>query len=255
MIFDVSTDRGIRSGNQSSPRSCTGSSSRASGTPRISTSPSSRSRSRTKGRLDDFEASTSELFEQGLGRREGQGRLRRCSEASRVMHELDPATYPTADSWVKAVKDTADITAGKLAERATELMKRRRPGQDLAVRRRRGRPVRRPRRPEDARPPGRRAEPRPRRAAASTGSSSPRRRSSASSSAASTTSGSSSRGSWTASRSQVHLEPSDISEVTSKRVLVEERRRPEAALGKLSTSTAAGSPTTRASPRTSSCRS
>jgi hypothetical protein len=36
-----------------------------------------------------------------------------------------------ADSWVKAVKNKADISPGKLAERANELMKRRRPGQVL----------------------------------------------------------------------------------------------------------------------------
>jgi hypothetical protein len=36
-----------------------------------------------------------------------------------------------ADSWVKAVKNKADISPGKLAERASELMKRRRPGQTL----------------------------------------------------------------------------------------------------------------------------
>jgi hypothetical protein len=36
-----------------------------------------------------------------------------------------------ADSWVKAVKNKADISPGKLAERANELMKRRRPGQAL----------------------------------------------------------------------------------------------------------------------------
>jgi hypothetical protein len=36
-----------------------------------------------------------------------------------------------ADSWVKAVKNKADISPGKLAERANDLMKRRRPGQAL----------------------------------------------------------------------------------------------------------------------------
>ena len=50
------------------------------------------------------------------------------SEASRVLHSLDPDTYPVADSWVRAVKNKADITPGKLAERAGELMKRRKPG-------------------------------------------------------------------------------------------------------------------------------
>ena len=36
-----------------------------------------------------------------------------------------------ADSWVKAVKNKADISPGKLAERANELMKRRAPGKAL----------------------------------------------------------------------------------------------------------------------------
>lgn len=53
------------------------------------------------------------------------------SEASRVRHSLDPETYPMADSWVKAVKNKADITPAKLAERAGELMKRRKPGLSL----------------------------------------------------------------------------------------------------------------------------
>jgi hypothetical protein len=50
------------------------------------------------------------------------------SEASRVLHSLHTATYPMADSWVKAVKNKADISPGKLAERANDLTKRRRPG-------------------------------------------------------------------------------------------------------------------------------
>ena len=44
---------------------------------------------------------------------------------------LEPDTYPMADSWVKAVKNKADISASKLAERANELMKRRKPGHSL----------------------------------------------------------------------------------------------------------------------------
>ena len=36
-----------------------------------------------------------------------------------MLHSLDPETYPVADSWVKAVKNKADISPGKLAERAT----------------------------------------------------------------------------------------------------------------------------------------
>ena len=47
------------------------------------------------------------------------------------MHELDPATYPTADSWREAAMKRADITPGDLAKRGMELMKRRCPGKTL----------------------------------------------------------------------------------------------------------------------------
>ena len=54
---------------------------------------------------------------------------------------------------------------------------------------------------------------------------------------------------------QVHLEPSDISEVTSKRVLSKNAEAEKATARAASPSTAAGSPTTPASRPTSSCRS
>ena len=38
-------------------------------------------------------------------------------QASRVMHELDPETFVTADSWRDSAKGRADITPGLLAER------------------------------------------------------------------------------------------------------------------------------------------
>src|SRR5690606_30903180 len=53
------------------------------------------------------------------------------NEASRVLHDLEPATFPAADSWAKATRQRADITPGLLAERCLELMKRRRPGHAL----------------------------------------------------------------------------------------------------------------------------
>ena len=52
-------------------------------------------------------------------------------QASRVMHELDPQTFVTADSWRDSVKNRADITPGLLAERCKELMNRRKPGESL----------------------------------------------------------------------------------------------------------------------------
>jgi hypothetical protein len=69
-------------------------------------------------------------LQEGVVQREGQGRLRALRGEPRAP-QLDPDTYPMADSWVKAVKNKADITPGKLAERAGELMKRRKPGLSL----------------------------------------------------------------------------------------------------------------------------
>ena len=84
-----------------------------------------------KGQLERFEEEYRRLFGKEWNDGEGQGRLRAESRRAECMHSLDPATYPVADSWVKAVKNKADISPGKLAERANELMKRRRPGQAL----------------------------------------------------------------------------------------------------------------------------
>ncbi|MDC0935231.1 BREX system P-loop protein BrxC [Pirellulales bacterium] len=47
------------------------------------------------------------------------------NEASRVMHELDSETYSSADSWVKGARERADISPNHLAERCKELTARR----------------------------------------------------------------------------------------------------------------------------------
>ena len=53
------------------------------------------------------------------------------AEASRVMHEIDPATYPEVGSWSASAKGRADVSAGLLAQRAITLLERRRPGHAL----------------------------------------------------------------------------------------------------------------------------
>lgn len=56
----------------------------------------------------------------------------KISRASAILHDLDKGTYPTADSWAKSLgSKTADITVGKMVERAFELTARRRPGKAL----------------------------------------------------------------------------------------------------------------------------
>ncbi|MBY0113214.1 MAG: BREX system P-loop protein BrxC [Phycisphaerales bacterium] len=53
------------------------------------------------------------------------------SEASRVMQELEPKTYPSADSWSKAARDRFDISPNDLADRCIRLTKRRRGDKQL----------------------------------------------------------------------------------------------------------------------------
>jgi hypothetical protein len=83
-----------------------------------------------KGQLARFEEEYKRLFKKDWSAEKGKIAFA-LSEASRVLHSLHPETYPMADSWVKAVKNKADITPGKLAERAGELMKRRKAGRSL----------------------------------------------------------------------------------------------------------------------------
>lgn len=83
-----------------------------------------------KGELPRFEAEYKRLFGKDWNAEKGKVAFA-LSEASHVLNSLNPATYPMADSWVKAVKNKADISPGKLAERANELMRRRRPGKSL----------------------------------------------------------------------------------------------------------------------------
>ena len=83
-----------------------------------------------QGKLEGFEEEYRRLFNKEWTAEKGKVAFA-LSEASRVLHSLDSATWPMADSWVRAVKNKADVTPAKLAARAGELMKRRRPGRSL----------------------------------------------------------------------------------------------------------------------------
>jgi Family of unknown function (DUF6079) len=130
VIFDVSTDRGIRSGNQSLTEIMYGLFLQSLGYAKDLDLSELEIALEEKGQLEGFEAEYRRLFNKDWSSEKGKVAFA-LSEASRVRHSLDPQTYPMADSWVKAVKNKADISPGKLAERANELMKRRRPGQAL----------------------------------------------------------------------------------------------------------------------------
>jgi hypothetical protein len=130
VIFDVSTDRGIRSGNQTLTEIMYGLFLQSLGYAKDLDLSELEIGLEEQGQLESFEAEYLRLFDKQWSAEKGKVAFA-LSEASRVLHSLQPATYPMADSWVKAVKNKADITPGKLAERATELMKRRRPGHSL----------------------------------------------------------------------------------------------------------------------------
>ena len=102
MIFDVSTDRGIRSGNQTLTEIMYRLFLQSLGYAKdldlseleIALEAEGRAR-RVRGR------STASIFGKDWDAEKGKVAFA-LSEASRVMHELDPTTYPMADSWVKA---------------------------------------------------------------------------------------------------------------------------------------------------------
>jgi hypothetical protein len=130
VIFDVSTDRGIRSGNQTLTEIMYGLFLQSLGYAKDLDLSELEIALEEKAELARFEEQYKLLFKKDWCSEKGKVAFA-LSEASRVLHSLDPLTYPMADSWVKAVKNKADITPGKLAERAGELMKRRQPGRSL----------------------------------------------------------------------------------------------------------------------------
>ncbi len=83
------------------------------------------------GRLDEFKKTYAKLYK-GKNWDDEKGKVAfAMQQASRVMNTLEPETYPTADSWRESAKSRADITAGSLAERCKQLMERRSPGRTL----------------------------------------------------------------------------------------------------------------------------
>jgi len=84
-----------------------------------------------EGKLDDFIETCKKLHKQDWKMiRKGAQRI---SRASAVLHEIDPKTYTTADSWTQSQRNRdTSITLTKVVERCFELVARRRPGKALA---------------------------------------------------------------------------------------------------------------------------
>ena len=130
VIFDVSTDRGIRSGNQSITEIMYRLFLQSLGYARDLDLSELEITLEEQGRLEEFKVKYLEIF--GKDWDSGKRLIAiAVQEASRIMHELEPATYTTADSWRESAMKRADITPGKLAERGMELVMRRCPGKTL----------------------------------------------------------------------------------------------------------------------------
>jgi hypothetical protein len=130
VIFDVSTDRGIRSGNQTLTEIMYGLFLHSLAYAKDLDLSELEIALEAEGRLAEFEKVYAEKFNKEWNADKGMV-VFALGRASEVMHVIAPSTYPAADSWVRGIKQRADITPGKLADRANELMKRRRPGQSL----------------------------------------------------------------------------------------------------------------------------
>ncbi|WPL19896.1 hypothetical protein Thiowin_05045 [Thiorhodovibrio winogradskyi] len=130
VIFDVSTDRGIRSGNQSITEIMYRLFLKHLGYAEDLDLAELEITLEQKGELDAFKAAYQQEFDQDWDENKDLIAFS-LGEASAVMHKLYPNRYATPDSWVQAAQDKADITAGKLAERCRDLMQRRRQRQNL----------------------------------------------------------------------------------------------------------------------------
>lgn len=130
VIFDVSTDRGIRSGSQTITEIMYRLFLHSLGYARDLDLSELEITLEEDKRLDEFVAKYTDLFGKDWDTEKGKIAFA-IQQASRVMHELEPETFTTVDSWRGSVKNRADISPNLLADRCLELMRRRRPGHSL----------------------------------------------------------------------------------------------------------------------------
>ena len=131
VIFDVSTDRGIRSGNQTLTEIMYRLFLDRLGYAKDLDLAELEITLEGEGRLNLFKETFQTIYGKDWDREKGKVAFA-ISWASRVMHELEPETYSNADSWSQAAKNRADVTPNMLADRCKQLMDRKRPGKSLA---------------------------------------------------------------------------------------------------------------------------
>lgn len=131
VIFDVSMDRGVRVGNERLTEIMYQALLRKLGYAEDLDLAELEITLEGDGKLALFESTFEELYGKDKPWSERRRRGLAANEAGAVLSNLDPATYPAADSYARASKGKADISPNKLAQRAFELMARRHPGKAL----------------------------------------------------------------------------------------------------------------------------
>ncbi|MBF0306835.1 MAG: BREX system P-loop protein BrxC, partial [Alphaproteobacteria bacterium] len=130
VIFDVSTHRGIKSGAQplteTMYRLFLGSLDYADNIDLAELEIALEE----EGRLEAFAACYRDLYGAEWDAKKTRYALA-FGEASRVMHTLDPHTWPQPDSWVRAAQNRAEISPDRMAARCVALLDRRKPGHAL----------------------------------------------------------------------------------------------------------------------------
>lgn len=130
VIFDVSTDRGIRSGNQTLTEIMYRQLLQQLGYAEDLDLAELEITLEGKGELERFKDEYRQVFDQEWDENKDLIAFS-LGEASTVMHRLYPDRFSTQNSWIEVMQDRADITSGKLAERCKDLMDRRRPDKNL----------------------------------------------------------------------------------------------------------------------------
>jgi hypothetical protein len=127
VIFDIATDRSVRTGNQNVTEILYRVFLQHLGYARDLDLAELEITLEGDGRLDRFRELYRSIYEKEW---DGDKSLVAVAlqRASRVMHDLEPQTFATADSWRQSAQNRADINPGQFAERCQLLMQRRRPG-------------------------------------------------------------------------------------------------------------------------------
>ena len=131
VIFDVATDRGVMHGNKMLTEIMYRQLLKHLGYPRDLDLAELEITLEGEGRLDEFRETYKTLFPRKDWDQHKNLIAFAMNEASRVLHELEPATYSSPDSWVKGARERADVSPNHLAERCKELTARRSENRNL----------------------------------------------------------------------------------------------------------------------------